>query len=321
MSNGMEFNYSMSANGEFISFLSDATNLMSGVRIPRCDPAVNLGQDTGGGTHCTQTYLWKSSNQHLTLVSVKTNGRPTTEHSAAVDVSADGRFVAFATGDAAVQSRYQNLSTAPNMFVRDMRTGKTSLECLSSRGVVGSRPCADLAAYTGHFMSADGRYLVFDSGSDNLSPQSPNSNSGDAYYVRDRRAGTTVRVDIANDGSPAGGGHPLSIGSAVMSADGRWVAFVSAAQDLSAQATQGHQEVYLHDMTTASTSLASVSGGGRAGNGDSFLPSLTSDGGVLAFESTADNLDGHDTTAGQCPADVGGNCSNVYLHQNIGVAA
>jgi Tol biopolymer transport system component len=116
------------------------------------------------------------------------------------------------------------------------------------------------------------------------------------------------------------GGRSLSVGNVVMSADGRWVAFVSANRDLSAQDTQGHQEIYLHDMTTASTSLASLSSGGTAGNGDSLLPSLTGDGGVLVFESTADNLDGRDATAGQCPADVGGNCSNVYLHQNIGVA-
>jgi Tol biopolymer transport system component len=314
----MDFNYSMTENGQYISFLSDATNLVRGVRIPRCNPAFYLVEDTGGGTHCTQTYLWHANT--VRLVSVRTTGDPGTGHSTATDVSDDGRYVAFSAEDAGYQKQYK-VPAGQDMYIRDMKTGKTTLECLSSSGSAGDRACVAFAPYTGQFMSADARYIVFESSSTNLSSQSPKSTKVIAFYVRDRQAGTTVRVDVANDGAPGAGGPLPSVGSIVISADGRWIAFISSATNLDAQSKQGHQEVYLRDGVTGSLSLASTSTTGTAGDGDSFSPTLTRDGSLVAFESTSGNLVTHDANAHECPADVGTNCSNVYLHTNVGAAS
>jgi Tol biopolymer transport system component len=175
--------------------------------------------------------------------------------------------------------------------------------------------------YTGHFLSADGRYLVFSSTSQNLAPNSPNGAATNAYYIRDRSTRTTIRLDVSNAGNPGVTSHSVSVGSIVVSSDGRWVAFVSADRDLSPQSRHGHQEVYLRDLSTGALWLASESSAGEAGNNDSFNPSLTADGSLLAFDSNASNLAGKDANAGQCPANIGSDCGDIYLHENAGAAA
>jgi Tol biopolymer transport system component len=190
---------------------------------------------------------------------------------------------------------------------------------VSSSGAIGHRPCVVFTPYVGHWMSADGRYIVFVSSSDNLTSNSPNTIHVPAFYVRDRVAKTTVRVDVGNNGRP-GVTRPVTVASAVMSRDGQWVAFVSSAPNLSPQAEQRHEEIYLRDLRTGALWLASLSSDGEAGNADSFYPSLSSDGSMLAFDSTASNLVAHDANAHQCPANIGGNCSNIYLHENVGAA-
>src|SRR6185503_12005266 len=87
-----------------------------------------------------------------------------------------------------------------------------------------------------------------------------------------------------------GGGKGAST-TPVMSADGRYVAFVSAASDLVANDTNAALDVFVRDLQTATTALASVTGDGNTGgNGDSDSPALTPDGRWLAFSSRATNL-------------------------------
>src|SRR5207253_6487161 len=108
---------------------------------------------------------------------------------------------------------------------------------------------------------------------------------------------TTVRVSVASDGTE---GNDVSMGSA-LSADGRFVAFDSAATDLVAGDTNLVSDVFVHDRQTGTTERVSVASDGAQGNGSSgllsfaFPPALSADGRFVAFVSVATNLVAGDT--------------------------
>src|SRR5437660_8907258 len=116
---------------------------------------------------------------------------------------------------------------------------------------------------------------------------------------RSAGAQTTVRVSVASGGTE---GDDASLGSA-LSADGRFVAFDSAATDLVAGDTNGVSDVFVHDRQTGTTERVSVASGGAQGNGSSgligfaFPPALAADGRFIAFVSFATNLVAGDTNA------------------------
>src|SRR5207253_2716603 len=108
---------------------------------------------------------------------------------------------------------------------------------------------------------------------------------------RSAGAQTTVRVSVASDGTE---GNDVSLGSA-LSADGRFVAFDSAATDLVAGDTNGTNDVFVHDRQTGITERVSVASDGTQGNKASSYPALSADGRFVAFDSDATNLVAGDT--------------------------
>jgi cold shock CspA family protein len=79
-----------------------------------------------------------------------------------------------------------------------------------------------------------------------------------------------------------------------ISADGRFVAFVSYATNLVANDTNGSTDVFVHDRVTGATELLSRNSAGVQGNSDSYDPALSGDGRFLAFASRAGNLVSND---------------------------
>src|SRR5205823_4849985 len=121
-------------------------------------------------------------------------------------------------------------------------------------------------------------------------------------FVHDRQTGTTERVSVASDGAQGNGSSGLLsfAFSPALSADGRFVAFVSVATDLVAGDTNVATDVFVHDRQTSTTERVSVaSGGGTQGNGNSggffAFPALSADGRFVAFQSDATNLVAGDT--------------------------
>src|SRR5438445_9017048 len=116
-----------------------------------------------------------------------------------------------------------------------------------------------------------------------------------ALWGRSAGAQTTVRVSVASGGTE---GDDASLGSA-LSADGRFVAFDSAATDLVAGDTNGVSDVFVHDRQTGTTERVSVASGGAQGNGNSggffAFPALSAAGRFVAFQSAATNLVAGDT--------------------------
>jgi Tol biopolymer transport system component len=137
-------------------------------------------------------------------------------------------------------------------------------------------------------VSADGRYVAFESWASNLGRD---TNRKPDIFVRDRVLGTTERVSISSSGRQAQGKST----DPAISADGRYVAFTSTAQDLVAGDVNHVRDVFVHDRRTGTTRLVSVSSAGRQANDDSVHPVISADGRIVAFQSSATNLVPADT--------------------------
>jgi archaellum component FlaF (FlaF/FlaG flagellin family) len=138
-------------------------------------------------------------------------------------------------------------------------------------------------------ISADGRYVTFQSIASNLVPGDTNSTFD--VFVRDRRSGTTQRVNVATDGTQANGDSF----SLAISADGRYVTFQSIASNLVPGDTNDRTDVFVRDLRSGTTQRVSVATGGTQANGDSDIPAISADGRYVAFESGASNLVPGDT--------------------------
>jgi|GEM_PF-4387113 len=168
------------------------------------------------------------------------------------------------------------------------------------------------------WMSADGRYLVFDSDGKRVLGGTADAVGIRDIYLYDRVAGTMQRISNGPNGERAhipdadsNGACPASTtteqnpcGSqrATISADGRYVAFWSSADNLVAGDTNGHADAFLFDRQTNTMTLISKGYNGAQANGDSRRPVVSRDGQYVAFESAASNL----VAPGQCTTTGGG---------------
>jgi Tol biopolymer transport system component len=243
-------------------------------------------------------------------------------------VSADGRYVAFASVDRNLAPRDDNdfcvnpLDTSrscADIIVRDLPAALTELDSVSSLGEQGNNQSLTPA------ISADGRYVAFLSAASNLVPG--DTNGATDVFLRDRTLQTTQRISVASDGTQGDG--PSFDRVLAMSPDGRYVAFASAASTLvpgdtnfhcdnsfSGRATDNCPDVFVHDRLTGFTRRASVGAGGIEGDARSGSPSIAADGYTIAFESAADNLVPGDTND-VCDLNGDGqateNCEDIFV--------
>lgn len=141
-------------------------------------------------------------------------------------------------------------------------------------------------------ISADGRYVAFESLASNL--VSGDTNNAQDIFVRDRVAGVTQRVNIASDGSEANNHSEVP----VLSLNGRYVAFPSEASNLVPNDTNARGDIFVHDRVTGATERVNVaSDGSEANDRSSQYPSISADGRYIVFWSYASNLVQNDTNA------------------------
>jgi Tol biopolymer transport system component len=142
----------------------------------------------------------------------------------------------------------------------------------------------------GAAVSATGRFIAFQSRASNLVPGDTNGVTD--VFVRDLGFGGTVaRVSL----TPTGGQVNAASQSPAISADGRYVAFVSSASTIVAGDTNGVSDVFVRDRIAGTTELVSLSTAGLAANGSSGQPAISADGRYVAFSSNASNLVANDT--------------------------
>ncbi len=138
-------------------------------------------------------------------------------------------------------------------------------------------------------ISSDGRYVAFYSYDRYLVHN--DTNGMPDIFVHDVRTGETTRVSVASDGTQGNmGSYYPSISS-----DGRYVAFMSWANNLVDNDINGVIDVFVHDRTTGQTTRVSIDSAGNQGDGHSEYPSISSDGRYVAFTSWASNLVDGDT--------------------------
>jgi hypothetical protein len=230
------------------------------------------------------------SSVHLVSTADSTLGPPAGGggDSALPIISRDGQFVLFAsTADNLVALGTNRpvpaLIPEPiNVFVRDRTNGTTALVSVALDGTGGGN--ADSLPVA---ISANGRYALFESSASNLVAGDTN-NAGDVF-VRDLLSGITVLVDTGTNNGFA----DSSAYNSVMSADGRYVGFVSAADNLVQGDTNGIPDVFVRDMQIHVTTLVSVGATAQTNSladVGSDTPILTPDGRFVAFYSTAANL-------------------------------
>lgn len=200
-------------------------------------------------------------------------------------ISGNGRHVAFISEASNLVENDTNGSA--DVFVRNLDVGETIRVSVSSNGLEGNDHSAvfnpDQIA-----ISADGRFVVFESRASNLIDNDTNEQSD--VFVHDRQTGETARVSVASDGSASGGQH------ASISGDGRYVVFRSAAPLAGPGSSNGWHQVFVNDRQTGELTVASVSSGealSREGN-IRFL-SISADGRLVAFATEATNLVPNDT--------------------------
>jgi Tol biopolymer transport system component len=256
----------ISADGRFVAFESSATNLVAGDTNGAWDIFV---RDRQTGT----TYL----------VSKSSSGVQGDGLSNYPSISADGRFVAFQSVATSLVAGDTNAKT--DIFVRDRQTGTTTLVSKDSAGVQGD----DNSKHP--MISADGRYVVFDSYATNLVTGDTNGFSD--IFVRDRQTGTTTLISKSSAGVV---GDSDSIYPS-FSSDDRYVAFESYATNLVAGDTNGMYDIFVRDRLTGTTTLVSKSSAGGQGDDYSEYPRLSADGRYVAFSSDATNMVPGDTNA------------------------
>lgn len=223
------------------------------------------------------------------LVSVNGSGVQGDGDSQSPSVSADGRYVAFvsAAGNLVPDDTNGGLDSpisGYDIFVRDRLTGTTERVSVSSNGREADGDSGFLGNMGGPSISADGRYVAFASEATNL--VSGDRNATVDVFVHDRQTGTTNRVSVASGGDETGGGQAPDI-----SADGRYISFVSFAEDLVPGDTNFAPDVFLHDIQAGTTErISQAPDGTDANGGSSFAAHISADGNFVYFSSAASNL-------------------------------
>ena len=269
---------SISNDGRYVAFVSDATNLVTG--------------DTNG---MNDVFVHNLVTGETTRVSVDSAGAQANDLSYSVpSISSDGRLVAF--DSAASNLVAGDTNGRYDIFVHDRTTGETMRVSVDSGGVQGDHDS------TVPSISPDGRYVLFDSYASNL--VAGDTNGVEDVFVHDRTTGRTTRVSVDSGGAQANN-YSNSYGPCI-SSGGRFVAFTSAASDLVDDDTNGATDIFVHDRTTGDTSRVSVSSSGTQGDDDSIYASISPDGRYVAFESQAKNLVTRDT----------GGLANIFAHDH-----
>jgi len=213
---------------------------------------------------------------HTDRVSVATGGLEADNDSFNAAVSDNGNFVVFESG--ATNLVADDTNDEIDIFVRNINLGITTRVTVNSTGEQSNGYSTSAA------ISADGRFVVFESNADNLVPDDTNATTD--IFLHDRNTGLTERISYSSEfGQAVFDSH-----SPAISADGRFIAYYSYANNLVAGDTNDSNDIFVYDRMQATTERISVNNAGDEANADSFFPQISSDGRYISFTSFADNL-------------------------------
>ncbi|MBL8767022.1 MAG: PD40 domain-containing protein [Planctomycetes bacterium] len=249
----------ISTSGRFVAFESFATDI-----VP------------GDGNASADVFLRDLKSGQSMRVSVDSAGGEGNGNSFEAAMSSSGRVVAFSStstnlvvGDGNGQS---------DVFLRDMKSGKTSRVSVDSAGIEANEGSFAPA------VSSSGRFVAYSSLADNLVDGDLNAKRD--VFVHDRKTQRTSRVSVDSAGLEGDGDSS----EPAVSSNGRFVAFVSESTNLVAGDVNARRDVFVHDRTTGETTRVSLDSAGVEGNGHSSSPAVSSSGRFVAFVSESTNL-------------------------------
>ena len=261
----------ISGNGRYVVFESQAGNLTAASFV--------------AGT--SQIFLRDRTAATTRLLTSNAAGEPANGASGHAVLSGDGTAVAFestATDLAGVPDRGRPLTVG--VYLMSLVTGV----CLRIDTAGGERTAGSSMSPA---LDAEARHVVYASRADltcqddgRCSVETPDRNGVADVYVYDIESRTNRRISRNRTGGDADG---ASYAPAI-SGDGRVVAFVSEASNVSGDSSGRTPQIYLHDLTSGVTTLVTRTPAGRPVNGASLRPALSFDGSTIAFQSLANNL-------------------------------
>ncbi|PWT81241.1 MAG: hypothetical protein C5B44_04105 [Acidobacteria bacterium] len=282
----------ISDDGRFVVFSSRATDLVS-------TPDTNNDSDV---------FVRDVQTNTTRLVSVRLDGAAAgNRNSQDPIISGDGRFVAFTSS----ANDLIALDSGPRSqaFIRDLQNNVTKLVTPNRFGTSGANGDIDSQREKDMAISTDGRYVAFVSGATDLVANDPGLTQD--VFVRDTQLGTTTLVSVNGSGTSSGSGNS---GQISMTPDGRYIAFISGADNLVANDSNLDQDVFVRDLQANTTSLITITTGGIAGGigfpdtqfiRNQIRPTLSANGRYVGFSSKASNLTpGPDTNGGLASFDI-----------------
>ncbi len=257
---------SVSSDGNYVAFASNATNLV---------------------TNDTNNYMDVFVRNRLagttTRVSVSSEGDQSNSWSEHPSISSNGQYIAF---ESAASDLVNDDNNGPDIFVHDLINHTTTRVSLSASGAEGNGWSSDPS------ISSDGALVAFASMSDNL--VTGDNNGCIDVFVHNSTNGATTIISASYNG---GVGNDQSADPSI-SSDGRYVAFHSYARNLiNGDDFDVIQDAFVRDRITNQTTQVSVSTSGVKGNQGSSFPSISSSGNYVAFQSWATNLVVGDTNS------------------------
>ena len=283
----------LSADGRFLAFRSEATNLT--VPAPPLGATGVLFYDScrsanGPVPSCTPQL------EMVSLTQVPTPGLAANQFSTPTAITPNGRYVVFESNASNINTTL-NPSNNQQLYIRDRVAGVTETVSVGFGGVA-----SDGNFNSGGSISDDGRFVVFQSNSMNLT--NPPTGAFEHAFVRDRciSNGTPVptctpsteAVDRSSAGVLADDHsfvNDLAPGQNAISADGRFVAFVSDGTNLVPNDGNGVADMFVRDRFTGTTVRVTVNSAGQETDNCGILsPSMSADGNVVIFTTCSSNM-------------------------------
>ena len=266
---GADHAASISSDLRWVAFESLASNL--------------IASDTN---HVSDIFVHDRTSGDTIRLSVDSAGNEADRDSFSPSISSDGRFVAFASdADDLVAGDTNHFA---DIFVRDRDPDGNGIydeaNATTTRVSVKTGGTQSNGESLGPSISADGMQIAFFSFASNL--VGADANGDWDVFVYDQNSLATTRVSVTSSGGEANGNSEWP----AISSDGSTVAFESFASNLVASDGNGVFDVFVHAIASGATGRVSVTSGGGEANAASYLPSISSDGSVVAFESDASNL-------------------------------
>jgi Tol biopolymer transport system component len=268
--NGDCYAPAISGDGRSVAFESHATNLVQ--------------EDKNG---VRDIFVWNSTTNTIKKVSKGTAGKEANADSFEPSVSGDGNLIAFTSTASSISATEKGVSNN-NVFLYDVQQDNSimiSIDPITRKGGGGSKPS----------ISHDGNRIAFYSHTETL--VADDKNGFWDIFLWEKNSPVFKRVSLTADGKERNQGSESAnrIVSPAISGNGRYIAFTTTATNMVPGDMNAYQDVFVYDINTGTTVIASKAADGKPGNADSPVEqgekiAISFDGKWVAFSTNASNL-------------------------------